>query len=268
MKKLAFWLALPALLAVLLLKTVNPLSAAIQKPIEVGITEKLDTFIPSDVILTEPEGKQVNLKKLVNKPTVLNFVYFRCPGICSPLMNGLAEVVNQSDMVMGKDYQIVTISFDSREGSDLAGKKRENYLRKMRSAADSAGWIFLTGDSLNIQKITQATGFGFKQVGNEFMHEGALIFLSPEGKITRYLKGISFLPFEFKLAVLESSKGKSAHTVGEVIQFCFAYDPGSQHYVMDITKVSAIVILFFAFLLLAYLIIKPRNKQTIVKPQN
>ncbi len=263
MKKLTFWLALPALLAVLLLKTANPLSAALQKPLEVGITEKLDAFIPSDVILTEPDGKQVNLKKLVNKPTVLNFVYFRCPGICSPLMNGLAEVVNQSDLVMGKDYQIITISFDSREGSELAGKKRENYLRKMRSAADSAGWIFLTGDSLNIQKITQATGFGFKQVGNEFMHEGALIFLSPEGKITRYLKGISFLPFEFKLAAIEASEGKSAPTVGKIIEFCFSYDATNQHYVMDITKVSAIVILFFAFSLLIYLLIKPRRKKAV-----
>ena len=261
MKKAAFWLALPAMLAVLLF---NSSSATAQKQLEVGITEHLDSIIPQDILLTNPDGQQVNLKQLVNKPTVLNFVYFRCPGICSPLMNGLSEVVNNSGMELGKDYQIITISFDSREGSELAGKKRENYLKKIRNAGDSAGWIFLTGDSLNIQRITQATGFGFKLVGTEFMHEGSLIFLSPEGKITRYLKGISFLPFEFKLAVLEASQGTSAPTVGKVIQFCFSYDPGSRHYVMDITKVSAIVILFFAFILLIYLLIKQKSRKTRV----
>ncbi len=260
MKIAAFWLALPAMLAVLLLNPVTGCAAIPQKPLEVGITEHLDSVIPADIILTEPDGKQVNLKQLVNKPTILNFVYFRCPGICSPLMNGLAEVVNNSGLELGKDYQIITISFDSREGSELAGKKRENYLKKIRNAGDSTGWIFLTGDSLNIQRITQSAGFGFKLVGTEYMHEGALIFLSPEGKITRYLKGISFLPFEFKLAVIEASQGKSGATVGKVIQFCFSYDPGSQHYVMDITKVSAIVILFFALVLLAYLLIKSRKK--------
>jgi protein SCO1/2 len=265
MNRIAFWLRLPALLAVLLYYNAAPLLAASQKPLEVGITERLDQFIPGGVILTDSKGKQVDLKKLIDKPTVLNFVYFRCPGICSPLMNGLSEVINNTDMVLGKEYQVITISFDSRESYELADKKRVNYLKKMVHKSDSAGWIFLTGDSLNIQRITQSTGFGFKLVGNEFMHEGALIMISPKGKITRYLKGISFLPFEFKLAILEASEGKSGATISKVLQFCYSYDAASQHYVMDITKVSATIILFFALTLLIYLLVKSRRKKAVKK---
>jgi protein SCO1 len=262
MKRLAFRLALPALLAVLLFMIVNDLLAASQKPMEVGITEKLDQIIPSDIILTNSEGKQVNLKALINKPTVLNFVYFRCPGICSPLMNGLSEVINNCDLVLGKEYQVITISFDAREGYELAEKKKINYIKKMLNQSDSAGWLFMTGDSLNIAKVTQATGFGFKLVGNEFMHEGALIMVSPEGKITRYLKGISFLPFEFKLALLEAFQGKSAPTVSKVIQFCYSFDATSQRYVLDITKISAVFIIIFALTLFTYLLIKSRKRKT------
>jgi protein SCO1/2 len=260
MNKIAIRLTLPALLAVLLFNTSTVLLAASQKQLEVGITEHLDQYLPDNVLLINEEGQEVNLKKLIDKPTVLNFVYFRCPGICSPLMNGLSEVINYTGMVLGKDYQVITISFDSRETYELAFKKRTNYLKKMVHKSDSAGWVFLTGDSLNIQRITQATGFGFKLVGNEFMHEGALIMISPDGKITRYLKGISFLPLEFKLAILEASQGKSAPTVGKVIQFCFSYDASSQHYVLDITKISAIIIIFFAVTLLVYLLIKSKRK--------
>lgn len=261
MIRLAFRLALPAMLAVLLLNSSYSLLAASQKPLEVGITEKLDQYIPGDITLINSEGKQVNLKELITKPTVLNFVYYRCPGICSPLMNGLSEVINNTDLVLGKDYQVITVSFDSREGYELAEKKKTNYIKKMLNKSDSLGWMFLTGDSANIARVTQATGFGFKLVGNEFMHEGALILVSPKGKITRYLKGISFLPFEFKLAIMEASEGKSAPTVSKVIQFCYSYDAGSQRYVLDITKISAIFIIILAVTLLSYLLIKSRRKK-------
>lgn len=260
MKIKALGLALPALLAVLLYLP-KQLLADSQQPMEVGITEKLDQFIPQGIMLTGIDGQTVDFKSIINKPTVLNFVYFRCPGICSPLMNGLSEVINLTDMQMGKDYQVITISFDDREGPDLAIKKRNTYINKMKHKEDSPGWLFFTSDSLNIAKVTNATGFGFKFVGTEFMHEGALIMISPEGKITRYLKGVSFLPFEFKLALMEASAGKSAPTVSKVIQFCYSFDESSQRYVLDITKITAIFIIIFAVTLLSFLLIKSRHRK-------
>ncbi len=95
---------------------------------EIGIIEKLETTIPSDIKLVNQDGDTVLLGDIVNKPTVLSFVYFRCPGICSPLMDGLADVIERSDMKIGEDYQVLTISFDERETTDLASNKHDNYL--------------------------------------------------------------------------------------------------------------------------------------------
>lgn len=260
MRKAISWFILPLLFAVILL---NPEAATAQKnpnP-EVGITEHLDDYIPSDIVLTDHNGKTVNLKQLIDKPTVICFVYYRCPGICSPLMNGLAEVMAETNMALGKDYQALTISFDSRESYDLGKKKRDTYLKKLKGQ-DGSGWIFLTGDSANVAKATQALGFGFKFVNNEFMHEGALMMISPEGKITRYLKGISFVPFEFKLAIYEASQGKSAPTIIKVLQYCYSYDRKTERYSLEVTRIAATIIIIFGVSLLTYLLIRGRRKKT------
>jgi protein SCO1 len=260
MKKTILWFALPVMLAVLLFHS-NNISAQKAKDLEVGITEHLDDYVPSDIMLTDHNGKLVNLKQLITKPTVLCFVYYRCPGICSPLMNGLAEVIAGTGLALGKDYQAITISFDSRETYDLGQKKRINYLKKIKGQ-DASGWTFLTGDSANIAKATKALGFGFKFVNNEFMHEGALIMISPDGKITRYLKGISFIPFEFKLAIIEASQGKSAPTIIKVLKFCYSYDRKTETYSLDVTRITATLTIIFALSLLIYLLISGRRKKS------
>jgi len=265
MRKTIPWFILPVLLAVLLFN-VGKANAEVNKDPEVGITEHLDEYIPADIILTDHTGKVVNLKQLINKPTVLCFVYYRCPGICSPLMNGLAEVIAATGLALGRDYQAVTISFDSRETFDLGKKKRDTYLKKIKGQ-DGAGWTFLTGDSANIARATKAFGFGYKFVNNEFMHEGSLIMISPDGKITRYLKGISYQPFEFKLAVLEASQGKSSPTLIKVLQFCYSYDRKSERYSLDVTRITATLTIIFAVSLLTYLLIRGRRKKINTKNQ-
>lgn len=260
MKKTISWFALPVMLAALLFYCDN-ITAQIAKDLEVGITEHLDQYVPSDIVLTDHNGKLVNLKQIINKPTVICFVYYRCPGICSPLMNGLAEVMAATGMVLGKDYQAITISFDSRESYELGQKKRNTYLKKLKGQ-DGSGWTFLTGDSANIAKATKALGFGFKFVNNEFMHEGALIMISPDGKITRYLKGISFIPFEFKLAIIEASQGKSAPTIIKVLKFCYSYDRKTESYSLDVTRITATLTIIFAVSLLTYLLIRGRRKKS------
>ena len=259
MRKTISRFVLLASLAVLLL-TSTSLHAQNGKDLEVGITEHLDQYVPDDIVLTDHTGKQVNLKQIINKPTVLCFVYFRCPGICSPLMNGLAQVIDATGLALGKDYQALTISFDSRENWELGRDKRLNSLKKLKGK-DPNGRTFLTGDSVNIAKATKALGFGFKMVNNQFLHEGALIMISPEGKITRYLKGIDFQPFEFKLAVIEASEGKSAPTMIKVLKFCYSYDKKSERYSLDITRLTATITIIFAVSLLIYLLVRGRRRK-------
>lgn len=227
---------------------------------EIGIVEQLDTFMPQDIQIIDENGERQLLKERIDKPTILNFVYYRCPGICSPLMTGIAEVIQKSDMVLGQDFQVLTISFDPSEPAELAKKKRTNYLNLIDKEIDASGWQFFVADSLDILKMTQATGYKYKKTGNDFLHPATIMVLSPEGKITRYLNGTYFLPFEVKMAIVEASQGISGPTINKILQYCYTYDPVGQQYVLNVTKISATIILFIGLIILLVLALKPRKK--------
>ncbi len=232
--------------------------------IEVGIEEKLDTYIPKDILLFNQDGDTVTFGSLIDKPAVLSLVYFRCPGICSPLMNGLAEVIQKSDLKIGKEYEVLTVSFDPRETPVLAKHKRANYLTQISKPEAAKGWFFFTGDSVNIARLTDAVGFRYRRTGNTFTHAASIIFLSPDGKITRYLNGIEFMPFDLKMGVLEASKGQSGPTINKILQFCYAYDPKGHQYVLNITRVSGIIIIFITLCIFLILAIRPLFKHKTV----
>jgi protein SCO1 len=122
------------------------------------------------------------------------------------------------------------------------------------------GWRFFTGDSATVSNLTNATGFKYRRTGNDFIHSASLIFVSPQGKITRYLNGTYFLPFELKLAVIETSQGKVGGTVNKVLKFCYSYDPSGKTYVMNVTKIAASIMIFMALIVLSILFLKPKRK--------
>lgn len=232
-----------------------------QREPEIGIVEHLDTYLPKDIYLIDENNQKVALTDLIDKPTIINFVYFRCPGICSPLMEGLANVMEASDLVPGVDYQVLTISFDPRETIDLGIHKKANYLNLVTKKDQiSKGWKFFVSDSASIAKGTNAVGFKYKRQGNDFVHAASITVVSPKGKITRYLNGISYLPFDFKMAIIEASKGMSSPTINKIMQFCFAYDPISHSYVLNVTQIAGVLILFVASLFFLVLIFKPKRK--------
>ena len=171
-------------------------------------------------------------------------------------------------MKIGEDYQVLTVSFDPSETTDLAAQKQSNYLHLVKKEGAKKGWTFFTADSATISRFTNAAGFGFKKTGNDFVHAAALIVLSPERKITRYLNGIYFQPFEFKMALVEASKGQSGPTINRILQFCYSYDPQGKQYVMNITRVSGIIIAFMAVIFFLWLAlqayIQKRNKESAV----
>ena len=138
-------------------------------------------------------------------------------------------------------------------------KKKENYVKGMKNPIDEESWIWLTGDSTNIEKVTENLGFKFKKEGKEYVHAAAIMVVSPHGKITRYLHGTYFLPFDLKMAIVESSKEVSGPTINKVLKFCFSYDPEGQQYVFNITKISGTLILSAALILLAFLVFKRKR---------
>ena len=178
-------------------------------------------------------------------------------------MEAVANVMDKSDLIPGKDYQVLTISFDPSETIDLGIRKKANYLNLMQSKAEDAkkGWLFFTSDSASIARATNATGFKYKRTGNDFLHAASLTVVSTDRKITRYLNGMFFQPFEWKMAIVEASKGQSGPTINKVLRYCYSYDPAGQTYVMNVTKVSGTLILFFALVFLLFLVLKPKRKK-------
>jgi len=233
---------------------------------ELGIYEHLDEHISEDLIFTDELYNEINLKGAIDKPTVICLVYYECPGICSPLLNGLAEVADRSDLELGTDYQIFTISFNPVETPPLARKKKKTYSKLVSHGDTENGWKFFTGDSATINQLLDEVGFKVKKEGKEFIHPASLIMLSPEGKITRYLYGSTyFLPFDLKMSVVEAAQGKSGPTINKVLNYCFSYDAEGKKYVFNVTKVSGTIIIVLALILLFSLMAKGNKKRKITK---
>ena len=230
--------------------------------LEIGIEEHLDEYLPLDIILVGENNESTSLGDLIDKPTIINLVYYRCPGICSPLMEGLADVMGKVDLELGKDYQVLTISFDPGESIDLGKRKKSNYLNLMSNPEPAKeNWKFFVSDSLNVARITESVGFKYKRTGNDFLHAATIIIVSPDGKITRYLNGTYFLPFEITMALTEASQGISAPTVNRILQFCFTYDPVGQKYVISMTRLAFPFITFTAVIIVLILVVRTSKKK-------
>jgi len=227
----------------------------------IGIQERLGERLPKDVLLYDEQGRTVNVSELVNKPTILTFVYFRCPGICTPLLNDLSRVVEKLDMEPGKEYQILTISFDPTETPDIAATKRDNYLAGLKRRVAPEGWRFLTGDSTSVQRLANGAGFYYERQNGEWIHAGALIVVSPSGVITRYINGTQFLPFDVKMALVEAAEGRPTPTSARLLRFCYAYDPEGRTYTLNVMRIAMVLILLLVTIFVAIVLVRPRMKR-------
>ena len=232
---------------------------------EVGIDEKLGSFIPLDLGFVGADSDSVYLRDVIDKPTVLTLVYYHCPQICLPLLNGVADVVTHTDLKPGEDYDILTVSFDPYDNPETAGRIRDNVTAQFKGSLPQGAWRFLTGDSASIAALTGATGFKVKRVEKDFAHGTALIILSPNGKIVRYLYGLSYMPFDLKMAVTEAGEGKVVPSVSRVLRFCFSYDPEGRKYVFNMTRVvGALVLAASAVFVIVLVVLERRKKRAAV----
>jgi protein SCO1/2 len=220
----------------------------------VGIEEKLGEFVPLDLTFNDEEGKPVTLRSLVDRPTVLTLVYFRCPSICSPLMHEVAAKVDELELEPGIDYNLVTVSFDANETFELAKVAKNNLLGGMEKKIPPESWRFLTGKAENITKITDSVGFRYRKELQDFVHAGTVIFLSKEGKIVRYLPGLEILPANMKMAILDAAQGTPRSFMQKLERLCYSYDPEGKTYVFKVNRIVLAVSLlgvggFLVFLL-------------------
>ena len=208
-----------------------------------------------DHIVSDPEI-------LLGKPTVLTLNYFRCAGICTPLLNGVVDVVKKTQAEPGRDFRVLTVSFDDRDTPEIAATKRSNYLREVERPIAPESWRFLTGDAASTKALCDAVGFKFKRDGDDFVHAGAIIFLSPDGMVTRYMYGTTFLPADFQAAVGEANRGEPTPTITKLLKICFSYDPVGRRYVFSATKTGALIILALAVGFVIFLV-RPKRRAAL-----
>jgi len=238
-------------------------AALFDKQMQVSFDEKQGQFAALDTKLVNENGDTVLLKDVLDKPAILNLVYYECAGTCSPLMFGVSKFIDDVDLRLGKDYEVITISFDPSEKIDLGIKKKAAYVSMMKNKEAAKDWHFFVSDSLNIAKLTKSVGFNYQKINNQYVHPTGLIALGSDGKIIRYLRGIEFLPFDIKITMVEAAKGKIGPSINRLLAVCYSYDTKGNQFVFNVTRVSAIVISFIMiliFIVLAFSRVKIKSK--------
>jgi protein SCO1/2 len=236
------------------------------KAAQLGINEHLGDKVPLDLTFVKEDGSKATLKALMDgKPTILSLNYFRCSGICTPQLNDMAKTFSKLDLAENTDYKVLTISFAENEGPELAAAKRKNILASMSRPYVQDAWHFLVSDGNSSAELAKKVGFSYEKKVSpagvvDYVHPASLIVLSPEGKITRYLNGIEQLPFDVKMALLESAQGKVGPTIAKTLLYCFAYDPKGKTYVFKWEKVAGVVMTAIMLLFLFYLIRSSRRE--------
>jgi protein SCO1/2 len=210
--------------------TGNPANAAqLPQALQgVGIDQRLRNSLPLDATLRDEEGREVQLGEYFGEqPVILALVYYECPMLCTLELNGVLKAIRVLPLALGKDYQIVTVSFDPGETPELAQRKKEEYLAQYRHPGAEQGWHFLTGDAESIRRLTDAAGFQYTYdpATDLFSHASALMVVTPEGKLSRYFYGIEYSPRDLRLGLVEASRNQIGSFVDQVLLFCFHYDP-------------------------------------------
>ncbi|HEY8226119.1 MAG TPA: SCO family protein [Pyrinomonadaceae bacterium] len=237
----------------------NGLPAALK---QVGIDQKLNQQLPADATFKDETGAVVKLGNYFGKrPIVMSLVYYDCPMLCTQILNGMIASFKTLSLKPGEDFDVVSISFDSRETPALAAAKKNvyvNYLPETKRAGANNGWHFLTGDDENIKRITDAVGFRYRfdQATKQFAHASAIYVVTPEGKLSHYFYGIEYAPRDLRLALVEASQNKIGSAVDQLMLYCYHYDPSTGRYgavVLNIVRLGGVVTLIcigFMFLLL------------------
>lgn len=201
---------------------------------KVTIAQRLNTQLPLDTAFKDDHGNDVKLGQYFTgqRPVVLSLVYYECPMLCTEVLRGLVRAARVLPMTAGKDFDVVVISFDAREGSQLAAEKKASSLKAYGRPETADSWHFLTGSLDSIKKVTEAVGFTYIWDPHtaQFAHASAIYVVTPEGKLSKYFMGIEYSPKDLRLGLVEASHGKIGTMVDNVLLFCYHFDPESAKY--------------------------------------
>jgi protein SCO1/2 len=218
-------------------------------PGEVGITQRLGAQVPLDLTFRDEDGHTVRLGDCCGgKPTVLVLAYFRCPMLCTQVLNGLTDALRGVKFTIGKEFNVVTVSFDAREGPALARAKKASYVEDYGRPGAAAGWHFLTGEQESIDELARAVGFRYQYdpKKDQFAHGSGIMVLTPQGRVARYFYGIRHTPRDLRLGLVEASHNKIGSPADQILLLCYQYDPHGGKYTpvaMNLVRLGGVVTL-------------------------
>lgn len=199
----------------------------------VSFEQRLNEQLPLDLPFKDEAGRTVKLGEYFGrKPVILTFVYYECPMLCTEVLNGLESSLRVLNETVGKEFDVVTVSFDPKETPVLAAGKKKAYLERYQRPSAAQGWHFLTGDQASIETLTRAAGFNFSwdEASHQFAHASGIVVVTPAGKVSRYFFGIDYSPRDVKFALIESSTEKIGTLAERLLLYCYHYDPTSGNY--------------------------------------
>jgi len=217
--------------------TAATMPAALQN---VGFEPPLNGQMPLDLAFRDETGRSVQLREYFGqKPVVLAFVYYGCPMLCDQVEQGVVGVLRMLSFNPGRDYEVVFVSFDSRETPQMAAEKKKKALARFRRPETDSGWHFLTGSQESIDAATKAANFrfSFDAKSSLFAHASGVMVLTSDGRISRYFYGVEYPGRDMRLGLVDASAGRIGTPIDHVLLYCYHYDPSSARYSASILKI-------------------------------
>jgi len=200
---------------------------------EVGFDQRLGETLPLDAVLRDETGRAVRLGDYFGRrPVVLSLAYYGCPMLCTLSLNGLASALKTLSFDAGREFEVVTVSFEPKETAEQATAAKKTYLQRYGRPAGAAGWHFLTGDAAAVAAVTRAVGFRFvwDEETRQYAHPTGVVVATAEGRIARYLYGVEYAPKDLRFALVEASAGRVGNPVDQLLLYCYEYDPARGRY--------------------------------------
>jgi protein SCO1 len=226
-----------------------------------GFEERLGQTVALGSAFTGEDGAQLRFGDLVDRPVLLNFVYYRCRNECNSLLVGLAQALHGVDAEGGVAYRVVTVSVNEAELPADAVEKKSLALASIEKPFPPSAWRFLVGSHASIGELADSVGLSYVKNGEDFDHPLGLVILSPKGTIVRYMNGDEFLPVDLSMSILEASAGLVRPTIAKLLRYCLSYNPASRQFGFNILRVSGIVISILVGGFVLYLVLSGTRRR-------
>jgi protein SCO1/2 len=230
---------------------------------DLGFEQRMGAALPEEVALRDAAGRLVRLGDFFRgEPVVLVLDYLRCRSLCGVVLEHTSKMLAMTPLTAGRDYQVVAISIDPRDGPADAREARTKYLAGL-SAASAGAWHFLTGSEASVRAVADAVGFHYRYdpAIDQYAHPAGIMIVTPRGTVARYLLGVGFRPLDLRLALTEAAHGRISSPVADLLLLCYCYDPGTGRYSFTIRNTTralcAATVLGLAFMI--FRLCRPRT---------